>query len=120
MPVRRVEEQPEPLKGFEYGPGAYEWLEFVTDDGEVYAVAGITFDHPTEAWLYWRILHPGIKAWKDLRRKVVPFLQGLCRERGKRYAVVQTSDDNDVDFFKMVGYMEFVNRRTTRTAWQEV
>lgn len=122
MPIRRVAVQPEQLKGAEYGPGIYEWFEFFTGDDDVYAVAGVTFDHPTEAWLYWRILKPSVSAWRDLKTVVVPEIRRYFKVRGKLHAVVQTEDDGDVDFFKMVGYMGFVNRRTrtVRTAWQEV
>jgi len=122
MPIRRVHSQPPQLSRFEYGPGVYEWFEAFTDAEGVYAVFGVTFDHPVEAWMYWRILSPSVAAWRDLRRCSVPEVRRYVKSRGHKAMVVRSSDPRDVDFLKMVGYMGFVNQRTEviHTAWQEV
>lgn len=120
MPIVRLYEQPEILKGHEYGPGVYEWFVFRTEDGEEYAHVGLCFDHPQEAWMYWRILKPSLEAWKDLKRVVCPELRRYCKSRGKSFVVVRTSDDADVNFDKMVGFMGFDKRRVVKTAWQEL
>jgi hypothetical protein len=119
VPVRRVDKQPQELVGFEYHNGEYEWSEFYSDKG-VYAVCGVTLNHPTEMWMYWRILAPSISAWRDLKRNVVPHWQQYARDNGKKFVVVQTDDPNDTHFTKMVELMEFKNHRVRRTSWQEV
>ncbi|MBI9078311.1 MAG: hypothetical protein JEY79_01065 [Pseudodesulfovibrio sp.] len=107
--IRRVETQPEALRGFEYGSEEYEWLEFVSPDGEVYAVCGLAFRGPDfeEAWLYWRIVRFSVAALRELRKVDVPKLKDYCRGRGASVAFVATDDPADVDFQKMVGFMGF-------------
>lgn len=120
MPVRSVTEQPAQLAGHEYHNGKYEWSEFYTDKRGTYAVCGVTLDHPTEMWMYWRILSPSIAAWRDLKINVVPYWRQYARDNGKKIVVVQTDDQNDTNFTKMVELMDFKNHRVRRTSWQEV
>lgn len=120
MPVRRLSVQPQQLAGHEYHDGNYEWLELYTNTGDIYAVCGISLDHPTEMWAYWRILMPSVAAWRDLKREVIPYLRGYAKNSGKAYMVVQTDDPGDTHFTKMVELMGFNNHRVTLTSWQEV
>lgn len=107
--IRRVKEQPKQLCGFEYAREEYEWFEFQTPGGEVYAVVGLTFRGPDneEAWMYWRILKPGLKAWRELKKKDAPAMRSLCADNGAAVVMVASDDPGDVNFMKMVGFMDF-------------
>ncbi|NDV19228.1 hypothetical protein GO013_07320 [Pseudodesulfovibrio sp. JC047] len=107
--IQRVAEQPKQLCGFEYAHEEYEWLEFLTPGGEVYAVVGLAFRGPDneEAWMYWRILDPGLSAWRELKKKDAPAIRRYCAEKGAAVVIVASDDPGDVNFIKMVGFMGF-------------
>lgn len=109
MAVFFVSEQPEELRGHEYHrDDQHDWMEFRTDEGERYAVAGLTVYHEkATAWMFWRILKPSIKAWKDLRKQVCPSLVLMVRGLEVVRVCVASYDKTDVDFEKMVGFMGF-------------
>jgi hypothetical protein len=119
MSMRRVDEQPLPLQGHEYGPADWEWYEFFTERDGVYAVVGMAVTEEN-LWMYWRILSPSISAWRDLRREIVPACRQLARERGCKRVIVQTSDPADTHFDKMVAFMDFNQSAFVKRAWQEV
>lgn len=118
--IRRVYEQPQELVGHEYGPGIYEWFEFFTDSQGTYAVVGLCLDHPQEAWMYWRITAPSVAAWRDLAKTVGPEIRRYCKARGKSRVVVQTADERDTHWEKLMHLMGFNQRRVVKTAWQEL
>ena len=114
---RSVAYQPEALRGHEYRAYAledYQWFELTTRNGAVYAVVGVVVANG-EAWAYWRILKPGLLAWKELTRQDVPWFREYVRERGARMIFVASNDPQDVNFEKMVGIMGF---NTTKMGWQ--
>lgn len=109
MPAINVRERPGAFDSSKYnGKNQYDWFEFRTRGGHVYAVMGVTFFHEKRtAWMHWLILRPSIAAWRDLRREIVPVMREWVAKNGIDQVCVSTDDRADVQFERLVGFIGF-------------